>query len=65
MNEVQLQDFITMLLEDDYTFEDILEQSGITPENVYLILVQQGYVDPLDLGVEYISDLHVDRIIED
>ena len=53
MNEIELQDFIVMLLED-YSFEDILEKSGITPEEVYLFLVQQGYVDPLDLGVEYI-----------
>jgi hypothetical protein len=44
MKQTKLIDFITLALEDN-TFEDILEKFDLTPQEVFTILYEGGFID--------------------
>lgn len=44
MKQTKLIDFITLALEED-TFEDILEKFDLTPQEVFVILYEGGFID--------------------
>jgi hypothetical protein len=44
MKQTKIEDFITLALEDN-TFEDILEKFDLTPQEVFTILYEGGFID--------------------
>lgn len=57
MTERELEKYVRSYIDNDGTFEDLLEQFNLTPEETFTLLVQEGMID-----LELLEDLRLTNV---
>lgn len=57
MNELTLKTFIDNEIQDDVSFEEILERFDLTPGEVFVILFDSGHIDE-EILEAYLLDIN-------